>query len=644
MKTAPFLTAAYLLWWGFETGNIAVSIVLALFAELFNATKKKRHLSEGDFINISDTISLILVAYLVLVFFLYPLREAPYHLVEWLPIINIPLLFAQFISTGNSVVIGTRFGGKKKRPHAHQPLNFSFLFFGMIIFSAATGSNRGGEFFIILITLILLTFLPFRSRRFPLPLFVIAGILAVALSIGGNRGYLKAHSTIKAAMMRWAQAYYEQKYANFSKVTTALGDVGKMKLSGKIVMRVKSKKPPKLMKEAAFTTFGHSIWFHKDKNITKLTAEKTDWIITKKKSSSSPSLHISFNFPRQQGVIPLPYKVARIRNLNVAGIEKNGVGKFFVSEGPPLLDYDIIINETESLDSPSETDLTIPKQDYETLLAIINSFNMAKETTIEERIKIVEKYFNTFSYSLDLQGKGAHKTPLQNFLLNTKQGHCEFFATATVLLLRVQGIPARYAIGYAISEKDRFSDGYIVRERDGHAWAEVFETGGWKVVDTTPASWIEEDAKNASIFEKFTDFINFMSFSYQKYRLTKQRESSLYMIGAILLLSSFLIIRISWRMRKNRVIKKDDLKNREFHDSPFRLIVELIRKRGISKEEHETVQEYLVRASEILSIEMPEQRLFYLHNKLLFDPKGISKIEKAELVGGVAGWIHKLKS
>ncbi|MBT8330725.1 MAG: transglutaminase-like domain-containing protein, partial [Deltaproteobacteria bacterium] len=39
---------------------------------------------------------------------------------------------------------------------------------------------------------------------------------------------------------------------------------------------------------------------------------------------------------------------------------------------------------------------------------------------------------------------------IENFLTRSRSGHCEYFATATVLLLRQAGIPARYARGYSV--------------------------------------------------------------------------------------------------------------------------------------------------------------------------------------------------
>ena len=98
-----------------------------------------------------------------------------------------------------------------------------------------------------------------------------------------------------------------------------------------------------------------------------------------------------------------------------------------------------------------------------------------------------------FSYST-WQGleklASTNETPLSRFLLRTRSGHCEYFATATVLLLRQLGIPARYAVGYAVHEASGRQ--YVVRQRDAHAWCLVWNPTSetWQDFDTTPASWV----------------------------------------------------------------------------------------------------------------------------------------------------------
>lgn len=83
------------------------------------------------------------------------------------------------------------------------------------------------------------------------------------------------------------------------------------------------------------------------------------------------------------------------------------------------------------------------------------------------------------------------------FLFDLQKGFCNYYATAEVLLLRAVGIPARWAIGYAQGERledvnspaemDLFEGGrYIIRQKDAHAWPEVYFPGvGWVEFEPT---------------------------------------------------------------------------------------------------------------------------------------------------------------
>ena len=79
------------------------------------------------------------------------------------------------------------------------------------------------------------------------------------------------------------------------------------------------------------------------------------------------------------------------------------------------------------------------------------------------------------------------KDPLGDFLFSTKSAHCEFFASAAVVLMRCAGIPARYVVGYYAHEEE--GGDIMIRQRDAHAWAECWIKGaGWVTIDATPGS------------------------------------------------------------------------------------------------------------------------------------------------------------
>jgi len=76
--------------------------------------------------------------------------------------------------------------------------------------------------------------------------------------------------------------------------------------------------------------------------------------------------------------------------------------------------------------------------------------------------------------------------PLEYFLFDIKQGFCNYYASAETLMLRSIGIPARLAVGFAQGEVNLQNTFYTVRERDAHAWPEVyFPNYGWVEFEPT---------------------------------------------------------------------------------------------------------------------------------------------------------------
>jgi transglutaminase-like putative cysteine protease len=74
------------------------------------------------------------------------------------------------------------------------------------------------------------------------------------------------------------------------------------------------------------------------------------------------------------------------------------------------------------------------------------------------------------------------------FWFDRKAGFCEHIASAFVVLMRALNIPARIVTGYQGGERNEFDGFWILRQRDAHAWAEIWQAGqGWIRVDPTGA-------------------------------------------------------------------------------------------------------------------------------------------------------------
>ncbi len=97
----------------------------------------------------------------------------------------------------------------------------------------------------------------------------------------------------------------------------------------------------------------------------------------------------------------------------------------------------------------------------------------------------VQAFLANYRYSTDAPD---HIRPLDAFLFEDREGSCQHFAGAAALLLRLAGVPARVAVGFAPGVRD--SDGrWVVRDSDAHAWVEVWYQGlGWVVFDPTPGA------------------------------------------------------------------------------------------------------------------------------------------------------------
>ncbi|MDX1512508.1 MAG: DUF3488 and transglutaminase-like domain-containing protein [Gammaproteobacteria bacterium] len=77
---------------------------------------------------------------------------------------------------------------------------------------------------------------------------------------------------------------------------------------------------------------------------------------------------------------------------------------------------------------------------------------------------------------------------VDEFLFGTRRGFCELYASAFTVLMRAAGIPARVVTGYQGGEVNELGNFLTVRQRDAHAWAEVWlDESGWTRVDPTAA-------------------------------------------------------------------------------------------------------------------------------------------------------------
>ena len=108
--------------------------------------------------------------------------------------------------------------------------------------------------------------------------------------------------------------------------------------------------------------------------------------------------------------------------------------------------------------------------------------------THEKTTVVLAHLLSNYTYSLEADARRSDH-PIDEFLFTRKTGYCEHYATAMVLMLRSIGIPARLVTGFLGTEWNEFGSYYTVRQRDAHAWVEVYyPQSGWITMDPTPSN------------------------------------------------------------------------------------------------------------------------------------------------------------
>ena len=302
-----------------------------------------------------------------------------------------------------------------------------------------------------------------------------------------------------------------------------------------------------------------------------------------------------------------------------------------------------------AIDSPPvKEDLQIPDREKAALKQIISQLDLAEKSP-QEILKQVQSFFQReFRYSLKLANQGNNSTPLSAFLLAHRSGHCEYFATATTLLLRAVGIPARYAIGYSVHEFSRLENQFIVRDRNAHAWTMVYVDGNWQVLDTTPSDWMSIEDAAAPSWEFIFDLLSWCWFKLSQLLNLIRNLGKLTHWLWLTIPSIFLLWRWFNDDKKAKPIEIVKTKKINYslvgEDSEFYLIEKALNESGFTRDRSETFNHWIERVQNYLPTSdlVDELRsILELHYRYRFDPQGIKMTERDKLKSDCRSWLDK---
>jgi hypothetical protein len=378
---------------------------------------------------------------------------------------------------------------------------------------------------------------PLAPLRFPLILAVVSLGVGVATEPASGRlvrvlrvlFFVAAAGGIAAgvgSLLPWAQPFVEtavvkmiqspEGVSGFS-LESRLGDVGELSLSKRVLMHVTTTAPTKL-RAAVFTQFDGVQWRPLGPPPRPLLVEEGamggalgSWL-----DGVPGRLFAAPGAPLDEAWQPTAVRTRIVEVAPVVGALPAPAGPLLVRRVDPVhIDsFGILGPASQALETYAVVSLApgaaawpapapvgdadeqewtaLPKDLDPRLLSLAERIRGQGDPSVAARLaRTVAFVQSECHYSLK-PGRFHTRQPVAEFLFEKKKGYCEYFASATAVLLRLQGIPARYVRGFTVREANRIGGHYTVREADAHAWVEAFVPGlGWVEADATPAAEYE---------------------------------------------------------------------------------------------------------------------------------------------------------
>lgn len=659
MMTPSLLLGASILFWGWQTHLLFLALPLAVVVEGARFVRTKWNFTLQDFNRISDLCSVFFLISAVYPYFSDDSNLTILVALQLLPLTLSPLVISQFYSTSKKIDVSSLFmifrRFKNKGTGENQrALNLSYPYFSVCILSASIANSESSGFFLGFALLTAWALFSSRPKRVSLFLWGVILIFIFSAGFVGQRGLRQLQVVVEKVTTEWFFKYFTKgDFDPYSRVT-AIGDIGHLKMSDRIVFRVGAEDPndvPGLLYEASYNVYMDSSWYA-SKYVFEEVAPEDDMIswLFPPCPETVDKISVYDYLEKGRGVLKLPPGVCRIENLPVGVLKKNRYGVIKVDKGQGFVNYHISFDNKGALfDRPFERDLLVPPSEKDGILLFMKEMALQTSSTSEILKTLNNHFYSNFKYSLQLKHDNKKQTPLTDFLLNRKEGHCEYFASATVLILRAAGIPARYMTGYSVQEFSPLGNCYVVRARHAHAWALAYVNGKWIDFDTTPPSWMNIENDDASMWESLIDIFSWGRFYFSRFKslLSDDRVKD-YLAWLLIPLVLFLVKRTFYNKNISSIKNRKDELERDLpvagNASEFYRIENVITEMGYERYKGETFSDWLMRIKTGMPHDIEIEPLYAMldiHYRLRFDPKGRGIKQQGQLLYLVEKWLGK---
>ena len=497
MIAPPLLVGAAWLAWGYASGQLVVAAVLGLVFEAVRfAAPGDLSLARREPAAIRGVV-LGAAALFVFAGSTQPFPGAIYFALRWLPLVLFPIALLQALAPARSIDAASlrAAAGLYPAPRARSALDVTHFLVAAALIGAAASDPAARWFYPAAAAIAAWALLARAPRRVPA-----TALLAVAAAMGFaiHTGLATLQSRIEDWSTELLQEYFSAGADPFRE-RTRIGDLGRIKLSDRIAMRVApvGPRPPQLLlREASFDTYVGGEWRTRSRVFTSVAPVDSEWRLHE--GAVPQALVIRRAFGRGEGVLALPAGAGRIPAAQGATLSTLATGTVRAQNLPSFLSLRVGYEPAADFaGAPTAADLEVPELLRPALEQVIAEQAIPRDSPRAAEARLGRFFSERFGYSLTLSdGKGGTRT-LRDFLLKDHKGHCEYFAAATALLLRQAGVPARYTVGYSAQEYSALEKAFVVRDRHAHAWASAWIDGRWIEVDNTPARWADLEERDA---------------------------------------------------------------------------------------------------------------------------------------------------
>ena len=653
----PMLLAGALVFWGWQTGLWPAACLMASILEGARLVPWRWDLARSDFNRVSDLCTLIFVS---LVVYLGATTDAPRVLTlvfQWFPLVVLPLVAAQVYSTSPGVDVRIFLWSQRKKADADgtpatHTLDLRYPYFVICILAASAANARGIGFYLGAIALTAAALWSVRARSVRPAVW--AGLFIGVAAVGwvGHVGLHQAQRAVEAVALEWLAEWMRRDTDPF-RSSTAIGSIGRLKLSDRILLRVEpgpQTQMPLLLREATYNVFAMPAWLAVDTTWSPVLpeADGTTWRL----GPGGPErgrVTVSASLRRGRGVLALPGAAFEIDRLTVVRVERNRLGAVKVDEGLGLVTYTALSGARGVLDDgPGESDLAMPIPDGAVANRVARDLRLHNGSA-EEAVAALHTYFRAnFRYSLYRQAPDGEVSALEDFLRRSRAGHCEYFATATVLLLRAAGVPARYATGYSVQEWSPLERTWVVRARHAHSWALAWVDGAWRDVDTTPPGWDEIEGQQASLWRPLADLFAWGGHAFDRWRYGERRGNVTSWLAWLLIPLTFILVwRLFFRRRQRRAdaapVGVEAARTGTGMDSEFYAVEHRLAALGLGRRPAEPPTVWLDRVRGLPPVAQSRaqlDQLVALHYRYRFDPAGLADDERVRLRAEAEAWLE----